>query len=69
MCNVLARCHRRGYDYTSGVYGLEDAREMYTARHFLDQNGRQTFGSEFLVYAEIIDFAHRNDTDTRSAGG
>jgi hypothetical protein len=44
-----------------GVDGLEYAFEMTLARYFLDENGRQALGAKFLVHAEIVDFADRDN--------
>ena len=42
-------------DYAGSVDGLPDARQVDSAGDFFDEDGRETFGSEFLVDTEEID--------------
>ena len=43
-------------DYAGGVDCLPDAREIDPAGDFFDEDGGQTFGTEFLVDTEVVDF-------------
>jgi hypothetical protein len=53
---VISACTYWSWDnYAGSVDGLPDARKVDSAGYFFDEDGGESFGTEFLVHAEVVD--------------
>jgi hypothetical protein len=57
--DILATGNWRREEDPSSINGLEDALHVAPPSDFLDEDGCETFRSQFLVNAEEIDFRTR----------